>query len=81
MNSQRILNIAKFINKDDKLIDVGCDHGYLGIYLVKNNLVNDVLLTDISKNALQSAIENISKYDLKINTLVTDGLNNIELNL
>ncbi|MBR1416628.1 MAG: SAM-dependent methyltransferase [Bacilli bacterium] len=80
MNSKRLLAIASFIDKDDKLIDVGCDHGYLGIYLKQNNLVNDLLLTDLRSNALNSAIKNINKYDLNIKTIQTDGLNNIDLN-
>ena len=77
--NKRLLSIAKFIDKNDNLIDIGCDHGYLGIYLVQNNLVNDILLTDISKNALNYALNNIKKNNLEINTLVTDGLNNIDL--
>lgn len=80
MKSKRILAIANLINKDDKLIDVGCDHGYLGIYLKKNKLVNDLLLTDLRESALNNAIENIKKAKLDINTFLTDGLNNIDLN-
>ncbi len=78
--NKRILSIANFIDINDKLIDVGCDHGYLGIYLIQNNLVSDILLTDISQSALNVAINNINKSHLNIKTLVTDGLNNIDLN-
>ena len=79
MNSKRILAIASFIDATDNLIDVGCDHGYLGIYLKKNNKVNDLLLTDLRKSALNNAIENIKKYNLDINTYLTDGIKKIKI--
>ena len=80
MNSKRLLAIASFLDNEDKVIDVGCDHGYLGIYLKENNLVNDLLLTDINSNALDNAINNINNKGLNIKTLLTDGLYNIDLN-
>ena len=79
MKSDRLSKVASFIDKDDKLIDVGCDHGYLGIYLKENNLVNDLLLTDINENALNNAINNINNKKLDIKTILTDGLENIDL--
>ncbi len=79
MNSKRILAIASFIDATDNLIDVGCDHGYLGIYLKKNNKVNDLLLTDLRESALNNAIENIKKYNLDINTYLTDGIKKIKI--
>ena len=36
MNSKRLLAIASLISKKDSLVDVGCDHAYLDIYLIKN---------------------------------------------
>ena len=79
MNSKRLLAVASFIDKKDKVIDVGCDHGYLGIYLKQNNLCDDILLTDLRDTALNNAIENIKQNNLNIKTLKTDGLNNINL--
>lgn len=80
MNSKRLLAISSFIDINDKLIDVGCDHGYLGIYLKQNNLCRDLLLTDLRDDALNNAITNINKLGLNIKTLKTNGLNNIDLN-
>ena len=79
MLSKRLQNVADFIEKEDCLIDIGCDHAYLGIYLVKNNLIKDILLTDINQNALNNAINNIKENNLEIKTKLTDGLNNIDL--
>ena len=77
MNSLRLLTIASFIDKDDTVLDVGCDHGYLAIYLKKKNLCKDVLASDISSSALNAAKTNMKKYDVKFKTYLTDGINNI----
>lgn len=79
MLSKRLNAVASFINANDKVIDIGCDHGYLGIYLVKNNLVMDILLTDVRSSALNNAILNIQKNNLEIKTKLTNGLENINI--
>ena len=80
MLSKRLQAVAKFIDKKDNLIDVGCDHGYLGIYLKTNNLVNTILLTDVNKNALSNAISNIKNFNLNIPTILTNGLEDVATN-
>src|SRR5574344_1502194 len=79
MLSKRLYAMASYVSKEDKVIDVGCDHGYLGIYLKKNNLCQDLLLTDIKSSALEQAKKNIKNSQLEIATLLTDGLENIAL--
>ena len=37
--SNRLKAIVKFVDKKDSIVDVGCDHGYLSIYLIENKLV------------------------------------------
>ena len=32
--SDRLKSLTKYINKTDKVIDIGCDHALLDIYLV-----------------------------------------------
>lgn len=77
MKSKRLLEIAKLVDKEDTIIDVGCDHAYLGIYLKQNNLCKDVICTDISENAIKNAKKNILDNNLDIKCYVSDGLNNI----
>ena len=77
--SKRLQSIAYFIEKEDKVVDVGCDHGYLSIYLKENQLCENVIATDINLNALQSAKENIKKKKLVIETIQSDGLQNVPL--
>ncbi len=78
--SKRLKTITKFIDKNDSLVDVGCDHGLLSIYLVENNLVNKIVASDINSNALSSAINNIKNAGLDIETVLSDGISNIDLN-
>lgn len=81
MNSKRLLSVANYVDKEDRLADVGCDHGYLSIYLVENNLCEYVIASDISANALSYAVNNIkeSKYDIE--TCVSDGIKDLDISL
>ena len=78
--SKRLKTIANLVDTK-RVIDVGCDHGYLDIYLTLYKGCN-CIASDISSNAIKSCIENISKYKLndKIETIITDGINNIKIN-
>ena len=77
--SERLKAIASFIEKKDCLVDVGCDHGLLSIYLVENNLAERVVASDINLNALNNAIDNIKKRNLKIDTILSDGINDVDM--
>ena len=57
--SKRLESLALLVDKKDQLVDVGCDHGLLSIYLVQNNLCKKVIASDVNQNALNSAIKNI----------------------
>lgn len=79
MLSLKLKAIAFFIDKDDFVVDIGCDHAYLDIYLAKNKLCKGIIASDINKNALNIANANIQKNDLqqKIKTILSDGLKKI----
>lgn len=79
--SKRLEIVATLVDIGSRVIDVGCDHAYLDIYLTLNNK-NNCLATDINPNALKTAKENISKYNLsrKIKTKLTDGLLGVDVN-
>lgn len=67
MISNRLKSLTKYINVCDNVIDIGCDHALLDIYLIKNNIIKKCIVSDISKNALEQGIENIKKYNLEQN--------------
>lgn len=77
--SNRLKSIASLIDKDTTVIDIGCDHALLDIYLTING--TKCIAADINKNALEIAQYNIKKYNLsdKIKTVLSDGLKNIEI--
>lgn len=79
MNNKRINEIVRFIEKTDKVIDVGCDHAYTSILCAKLGC-KKILATDITQGALNIAIKNIKENNLEevIKTYLTDGLDNID---
>lgn len=79
--SKRLEAVATLVDIDSRVIDVGCDHAYLDIYLTQNNN-NKCIATDINENALNIAKKNIKKFKLtdKIETKLTDGLTGIDIN-
>ena len=78
--SKRLEAVATLVDVGKRVIDVGCDHAYLDIYLTLNNN-NKCIATDINKNALNMAIINIKKYNLedKIETKLTNGLEGLKI--
>ena len=58
------------------IMDVGCDHALLDIYLYQNNNKLDILATDINSKPLEHAKDNLEKYNLvdKIELQVSDGI-------
>lgn len=80
MISLKLKAIAFFVEKNDRVVDIGCDHAYLCIYLAQNNLCKNIIASDINENALSNAISNVKKYGLnkKIKCILSDGLNDID---
>ena len=76
MLSKRLQSLTKYINKEDKLIDIGCDHALIDIYLIKNNIVDSLIVSDVHEGALEQGINNIKYYGYtdKIDTRLGDGL-------
>ena len=60
--SPRLLACAGFVSPGDRVADVGCDHGYLGIYLLKKNIASYIYASDINREPLLSAVRNSEKY-------------------
>lgn len=77
--STRLLACCQFINPGDRVADIGCDHGYLGIYLLKNGLARSVIAADINRGPLESAMRNARKYGTadRMSFHLSDGVKNI----
>ncbi len=78
--SKRLKTICDLVDKKTNVIDVGCDHALIDIYLTKYN-ENKCIAADISENAIKGALINIEKYNLtnEIDVRITDGLNGITI--
>lgn len=78
--SKRLLLIASFVSDNSSLIDVGCDHAYLPIYLCQTLKNIKVTASDINPNPIKIAKENIKKYHLenKIKVIKKDGINDLD---
>lgn len=77
MINKKLKAIASFINTQDTVVDIGCDHAYLAIYLKENKLCKNVYASDINENALNIAKHNIKEHNLDIETILSDGFKNI----
>ncbi|MCR5483616.1 MAG: class I SAM-dependent methyltransferase [Bacilli bacterium] len=76
MISNRLKSLAKYFDKDDKVIDIGCDHALLDIYLIEEGILKNMIVSDIHEKALQQGIDNIKlhKLEKRIETRLGNGL-------
>ena len=63
-----------------RVCDVGCDHGYVSIYLIQQGISRKALATDVRKGPLSQAQIHIQEAGLEeyIETRLSDGLSMIE---
>lgn len=78
--SKRLETIAALVPNGARVCDIGTDHGYLAIELLKSNRATTVIATDIGEKPLLNAKKNIEKADLadKIILHLCDGLSGIK---
>ena len=79
----RLKEISKFVDKGSNILDLGCDHAYLSIYLVEKGIAAKALASDNKDEPLESAKANILKSSLsdKITTIKSNGLDNIKADM
>ena len=77
--SRRLLACCRFVNPGDRVADVGCDHGYLGIHLLQTGVASYIIASDINQGPLDSAVRNAAKYGVedKMSFHLSDGVRNI----
>ncbi|MDO5350323.1 MAG: class I SAM-dependent methyltransferase, partial [Lachnospiraceae bacterium] len=74
--SKRLELVASFVPEGSRIADVGTDHGYIPIELVKRGLCPSGIAMDIGKGPLERAREHIREQGLeeKIESRLSDGL-------
>ena len=77
--SSRLLTCAGFVNKGDRVADIGCDHGYLSIHLLTTGVASSCIASDVAEGPLQSAMRNARKFGVQENITfhLSDGVQNI----
>lgn len=74
--SKRMQAVADMVTVGNRVCDVGCDHGYVSIYLLQSGRAPSVLAMDINKGPLSKAREHVSRYQAEdyITLRLSDGL-------
>lgn len=71
----RLLSVARLVRQGAVFADVGTDHAYLPLYLLKNGTVSRAICSDINEGPLENARANArdNGYADKIDFMLTDG--------
>lgn len=74
--SARMQAFADMVPKDSVVCDVGCDHGWVSIYLIQQGIASKVFAMDVGIGPLERAKEHIQSYNLEsyIEPRLSDGL-------
>jgi len=77
--TKRLQEILDHCPSLSRWADIGCDHGYLGIYLLQNGLASAVIASDVNQGPLDSAVKNAAKFAVSENIrfYLSDGVRNI----
>lgn len=70
--NNRLKLIGDLVDKNDNVLDIGCDHGLLEIYLLKKKI--KVVGTDNKKGPLDICKSNLKKEKVKCELRLGDGL-------
>lgn len=76
--SDRLQTVARMVTAGNVVCDVGCDHGFVPIFLVQQGISPRVLAMDLREGPLCAAKEHVRAYGLEgqIETRLSDGLHN-----
>lgn len=74
--SKRLLAVAGLVTEGASVADIGTDHGYVPIYLVRRGIAEKVIALDINKGPLSRAKAHIAACGLaeQIEVRLSDGL-------
>ena len=74
--SDRLRALAEMVTLGNRVVDVGCDHGYLSIYLYEKGISPKVVAMDVRTGPLDAARKHIGERNLSkhIKTILSDGL-------
>ncbi len=78
--SIRLKAIASMIEDCNSVVDVGTDHGYVPIYLVKNGVIKSAIASDINRGPVEKASKNVLSNNVseQINCRLGSGLSTVK---
>jgi tRNA (adenine22-N1)-methyltransferase len=78
--SKRLQIIAAYIEQGSAVADIGTDHGYIPVYLARNNIARRIIAADIRRDPLARARLSAEEYGVgsRIEFLQTDGLDGLQ---
>lgn len=62
--SNRLKMNASMVTKGHKVADIGCDHAYVAIWLIENDIAKSVIAMDVNKGPCDRARDNIEAHGL-----------------
>lgn len=63
--SNRLFHMAKLVERGERVVDVGTDHGFIPVYLATHQICSFCIASDINKGPLENAKKHIAKYSAK----------------
>lgn len=78
--SIRLKTVASLVHLCNSMADIGTDHGYIPIYLIKEGVCTEAIASDINKGPVQKAENNVKREGLesKITCRLGRGLTTIK---
>ena len=78
--SPRLKAAVSLANDAKRIVDVGCDHGYLSSYMVTCGGASFAYACDINKGPLAKARDTIEQFGIedRVKTVLSDGLKEID---
>lgn len=79
--SKRMAAVARLVPCGVSACDIGCDHGFVAIYLVREHICPRVIAMDINRGPLSRAREHIESAGLSsyIETRLSDGMEKLNI--
>lgn len=77
--SDRMFMVASLVKPGKVLADIGCDHGYLSVWIVREGIAGRCIAMDLREGPLAQAEKNIRFFhqEERIETRLSDGMNKL----